>query len=88
MPHLRQNVHSLNNRAAGYDQYGKCIKAFVATLSYSRATFVRFTERERQENWIEGLQEAFEYFGGAPKEVLFDKAIMIERDAYGERLHR
>ena len=70
--------------------HGKRIKAFVATLGYSRATFVRFTERERQEDWIEGLQEAFEYFGGVPKEVLFDnaKAIMIERDAYGEGLHR
>ncbi|HAT8507160.1 TPA: IS21 family transposase [Vibrio vulnificus] len=70
--------------------HGKRIKAFVATLGYSRATFVRFTERERQEDWIAGLEEAFEYFGGVPKEVLFDnaKAIMIERDAYGEGQHR
>lgn len=70
--------------------YGVRIKAFVATLGYSRATFVRFTDRERQEDWIEGLEEAFEYFGGVPKEVLFDnaKAIMIERDAYGEGEHR
>ena len=70
--------------------HGKRIKAFVATLGYSRATFVRFTERERQEDWIVGLEEAFEYFGGVPKEVLFDnaKAIMIERDAYGEGQHR
>ncbi len=70
--------------------YGVRVKAFVATLGYSRATFVRFSERERQEDWIEGLEEAFEYFGGVPKEVLFDnaKAIMIERDAYGEGKHR
>ena len=64
----------------------KRIKAFVATLGFSRATFVRFMDRERQEDWIEGLEESFEFFGGVPKEVLFDnaKAIMIERDAYGE----
>lgn len=70
--------------------YGIRIKAFVATLGYSRATFVRFTDRERQEDWIEGLEAALEYFGGVPKEVLFDnaKAIMIERDAYGEGEHR
>jgi transposase len=70
--------------------YGVRVKAFVATLGYSRATFVRFSERERQEDWVEGLEEAFEYFGGVPKEVLFDnaKAIMIERDAYGEGEHR
>lgn len=70
--------------------YGVRVKAFVATLGYSRATFVRFSERERQEDWIQGLEEAFEYFGGVPKDVLFDnaKAIMIERDAYGEGEHR
>ena len=66
------------------------VKAFVATLGYSRATFVRFSERERQEDWVEGLEEAFECFGDVPKEVLFDntKAIMIERDAYAEGEHR
>ena len=59
-------------------------------LDYSRAAFVHFSERDRQENRIEGLEEAFEYFGGVPKEVLFynAKAIMIERDAYGEGEHR
>ncbi len=70
--------------------HGVRIKAFVATLGYSRATFVRFSERERQEDWIDGLEAAFEYFGGVPREILFDnaKAIMIERDAYGEGQHR
>lgn len=69
---------------------GKRLKAFVATLGYSRATFVLFSERERQEDWIQGLEAAFEFFGGIPKEALFDnaKAIMIERDAYGEGEHR
>lgn len=71
-------------------RHGKRIKAFVATLGYSRATFVKFSERERQEDWIQGLEQAFEFFAGVPKEVLFDnaKAIMIERDAYGDGEHR
>src|SRR5690606_29474242 len=36
------------------------------------------------------LREAFDYFGGVPAEVLMDnaKSIVIERDAYGEGLHR
>lgn len=70
--------------------FGIRVKAFVATLGYSRATFVCFTNTERQEDWIEGLELAFEYFGGVPKEVLFDnaKAIVIERDAYGPGEHR
>lgn len=70
--------------------FGIRVKAFVATLGHSRASFVRFTSTERQEDWIDGLEQAFEYFGGVPKEVLFDnaKAIMIERDAYGPGEHR
>lgn len=66
------------------------IKAFVATLGYSRATYVRFSEHERQEDWLVGIKEACRYFGGVPQEVLFDnaKAIMIERDAYGDGQHR
>lgn len=66
------------------------IKAFVATLGFSRATYVRFSEHERQDDWLRGIEEACQYFGGVPKEILFDnaKTIMIERDAYGEGHHR
>lgn len=66
------------------------LKAFVATLGFSRATYVRFSEYERQEDWLSGIESALHYFGGVPKELLFDnaKCIMIERDAYGEGLHR
>ena len=66
------------------------LKAFVATLGYSRATFVLFTDKEDSEAWLTGLREAFVYFGGVPRDVLFDnaKAIIIERDAYGEGEHR
>lgn len=66
------------------------LKAFVATLGYSRACFVRFSEREDSAAWMEGLREAFAYFGGVTQEVLFDNAgtIVTERDAYGEGEHR
>ena len=66
------------------------IKAFVATLGFSRATYVRFSEHERQEDWLQGIEEAGHYFGGVPQEILFDnaKTIMIERDAYGDGRHR
>lgn len=64
--------------------------AFVATLGFSRATFVRFTRTEQFEDWRDGLIAAFEYFGGVPRHVLFDnaKTVIIERDAYGPELHR
>lgn len=66
------------------------LKGFVATLGYSRACYVCFSEYERQEDWINGIEAAMYYFGGVPKDILFDnaKCIMIERDAYGEGEHR
>lgn len=66
------------------------LKAFVSTLGYSRATYVRFSEHERQEDWLNGIKEALYYFGGVPQHILFDnaKCIMIERDAFGEGQHR
>ncbi|WP_435274182.1 IS21 family transposase [Psychrobium sp. nBUS_13] len=66
------------------------IKAFVATLGYSRACYVYFYDHERTEAWMDGLREAFHYFGGVPKQVLCDnaKALVIERDVYGEGKHR
>lgn len=66
------------------------LKGFVATLGFSRATYVRFSEYERQEDWLLGIEAALDYFSGVPKELLFDnaKCIMIERDAYGEGAHR
>jgi len=68
----------------------RTLKAFVATLGYSRACYVRFTQHERQADWLEGIQGALEYFGGVPQEVLFDnaKCIMIQRDAYGDGQHQ
>ena len=64
--------------------------ALVATMGYSRATFVKFTTREDAATLCAGLREAFDYFGGVPEHVLFDntKAVVIERDAYGSGLHR
>lgn len=66
------------------------LKAFVATLGYSRATYVRFSEREDSAEWLTGLREAFAFFGGVTEEVLFDNAsaIITGRDAYGPGIHR
>ena len=64
--------------------------AFVATMGYSRATFVRFTRGEDFPVWRECLLAAFEYFGGVTEDVLFDNAkpVVLERDLYGPGLHR
>ncbi len=64
--------------------------ALVATLGYSRATFVKFTTAEDAATLCGALRESFDYFGGVPAEVLMDnaKSVVIERDAYGPGLHR
>lgn len=66
--------------------------ALVATMGYSRASFVKFVASAGEDaaTLCAGLREAFDYFGGVPEHVLFDntKAVVIERDAYGEGLHR
>ena len=64
--------------------------AFVATLGYSRATFVRFTTDETAETLCACVREALVYFGGVPHHVLFDnaKTVVVERDASGEGQHR
>lgn len=64
--------------------------AFVATLGYSRATFVRFTIGEDALTLAVCLRAALQYFGGVPQHILFDnpKTVVVERDAYGEGEHR
>lgn len=64
--------------------------ALVATLGYSRTSYVKFTTAEDAATLCTALHEAFDYFGGVPVEVLMDnaKSVVIERDAYGPGLHR
>ena len=68
---------------------------FVATLGYSRRTFVRAFRHERQSAWFDGMEEAFRHFGGVPQEVLLDnaRALVTRHDlqtrevAFNDRLH-
>jgi transposase len=50
------------------------VHLFVATLGYSRRPFVRAFRHERQSAWFDGMEGAFQRFGGVPQEVLFDNA--------------
>lgn len=64
--------------------------AFVATLGYSRASFVRFTAAEDADTLCACVREALIEFGGVPRHILFDntKTVVVERDAYGDGRHR
>lgn len=66
------------------------LSAFIATLGYSRACYVEFVNDETLETLISCHQNAFEYFNGIPKTVLYDnmKTVIIQRNAYGVGEHR
>lgn len=66
------------------------LHAFVAVLGYSRALFVMMTDNMRYETLEQCHRLAFDYFQGIPQQVWYDnmKTVVIERDAYGDGLHK
>ena len=66
------------------------LSAFVATLGFSRASYVEYVEDEKIETLIACHLNAFAYFGGVTKECLYDnmKTVIIKRNAYGYGKHQ
>lgn len=66
------------------------ISAFVATLGYSRMSYVEYVSDEKVETLIECHKNAFEYFGGVVREGLYDnmKSVILQRNYYGKGKHR
>lgn len=64
--------------------------AFIATLGFSRVSFVEFVEDTQLSTLLTCHEQAFHYFGGVPREALYDnmKTVILTRDAYGQGLHR
>ena len=55
--------------------------ALLVVLGYSRLLWCRFAPRQDMPTLIDGLEEAFLYFGGVPQELLFDQMkAVIARD--------
>lgn len=54
----------------------------VATLSFSRRLFVKPFLSERQDDWRDGIAEAFRQFGGVTQTILGDnaRALVIDHD--------
>ncbi|WP_222934191.1 IS21 family transposase [Cyanobium sp. NS01] len=46
----------------------------VLTLGYSRRLLVRAFRSEKQDHWLQAMEEGFRHWGGVPKEVLVDNA--------------
>lgn len=66
------------------------LRAFTAELGFSRYSYVEFTNNEAGVTLVACLERALQYFGGVPLHVLCDnpKTIVVERNAYGDGLHR
>jgi transposase len=55
--------------------------ALLVVLGYSRLLWVRFHARQDMRTLFCGLEEAFAFFGGVPREILFDQMrAVITRD--------
>ncbi len=69
---------------------GASLFAFVATLGYSRASYVEFVADMRLDTLLACHANCFVWFGGVPRRALYDnmKTVVIERDAYGPKQHR
>lgn len=66
------------------------IYGFVAIMGYSRQTFVCFTNNMEAQTLVQCHEQAFLFFGGVPKTILYDnmKTIVDKRDAYGKGKHK
>lgn len=69
---------------------GLKLHAFVAALGFSRYCYVEFVDNEKIETLIRCHQNAFEFFDGVPKNILYDnmKTVVIKRNAYGQEQHK
>jgi transposase len=66
------------------------IYGFVATLGYSRYSFVCFTDNMVAATLIKCHEQAFLYFGGVSQSILYDnmKTVVEKRNCYGRGQHK
>ena len=67
----------------------RALSCFVMVLSWSRATFSRFTLDQTLESFFRCHVEAFEAFKGVPRSALYDnpKSVVLERQGDLIRFH-
>lgn len=65
------------------------LSCFVMVLSHSRAMYARFFLDQTISMFLSGHVQAFEFFGGVPREILYDnlKSVVLDRDGDHIRFH-
>lgn len=64
--------------------------ALLVVLGYSRLLWLKFYPRQTMLTLMRGIEEAFAYFGGVPRELLFDqlKAVIVDDERpHGGKLY-
>lgn len=64
-----------------FGEHERKLYAFVMVLSWSRQIFLRFYLNQGTGNFLRGHVEAFNFFGGVSREILYDnlKSVVIDR---------
>lgn len=64
--------------------------ALIVTLNYSRHQYVHMTFAQKTSDVIEGLERAWNFFGGTPRRLVIDnmKAAVIKSDRYDPAFQR
>jgi len=94
-----QEVHYQPAQAMQVD-WGECgriqvgstmrkVSVFVAVLCYSRLLFIEFTLSQRKAEFYRGLVNALTFFGGSPRNLIFDnlKAAVLNGSGRSACLH-
>lgn len=70
-----------------FGEYKRPLSCFVMTLSFSRLVYLEFTVSQRLEDFIRCHVNAFNFYGGVPKEILYDnlKQVVLLRE--GKEIH-
>jgi transposase len=86
----KESLRLQNNKGVIFE-----VNIFLVVLGYSRYKFIKLTTDRTQPTVLKGLLECFQYFGGVPKEILFDNMrTIVDRSRtqfgkpiYNERLY-
>lgn len=78
--------------SCGYVQIGSTtrrVSVFVAVLCYSRLSYIEFCLSERKAEFYRSLVHALKFFGGSPRQIIFDnlKAAVLNGSGRNACLH-
>ncbi len=64
----------------------KRVQGFVMTLGWSRALYLDFSETQALASFLRCHEQAFDYFGGVPEQILYDrtKTVWLRDDDRGD----